>query len=135
MNPLVDHRTIFDAWRNGPAAVIRLFEDAFGKFAVWEPPTAHHLQLAIDHLHEERARLLARIKRLEEELRAARHHNFVLSRKVGELEARLAKNSTNSSLPPSTGPLPARTLCRTGNSTQSCCTNPTPPRHLLTILR
>ncbi len=31
MNPLVDHRTIFDTWRNGPAAVIRLFEDANGQ--------------------------------------------------------------------------------------------------------
>ena len=104
MNPLVDHRTIYDTCLKGPAAVIRLFEDAFGKFAVWEPPTPHQLQDTIDYLHEEQARLRARIARLEEELRAERHQNFVLSRKVGELEARLAKNSTNSSLPPSTDP-------------------------------
>ena len=84
MNPLVDHRTIYDTCLKGPAAVIRLFEDAFGKFAVWEPPTPHQLQDTIDYLHEEQARLRARIARLEEELRAERHQNFVLSRKVGE---------------------------------------------------
>ncbi len=75
MNPLVDHRTIYDTWRKGPAAVIRLFEDAFGKFAVWRPPTPHKLQHTIDHLHEERTRLLARINRLEAELGKEHHQN------------------------------------------------------------
>ncbi|MDQ3651577.1 MAG: IS66 family transposase [Acidobacteriota bacterium] len=78
------------------------------KFAVWEPPTPDQLQLAIDHLHEEIDRLRSRIARLEEEVRAERHQNFVLSGKVRELEARLAKNSTNSSLPPSTDPPAAK---------------------------
>ncbi len=78
------------------------------KFAVWEPPTPDQLQLAIDHLHEEVDRLRSRIARLEEEVRAERHQNFVLSGKVRELEARLAKNSTNSSLPPSTDPPAAK---------------------------
>ncbi len=102
MNPLVDHRTIYEAWRMGPAAVINLFEQAFGQYAVWEPPTTHQLQYSIERLREVRDHLLSQVARLEKDLAQQRYQNVVLSRKVGELETRLAKNSTNSSLPPST---------------------------------
>lgn len=108
MNPLVDHRTIFNAWRQGPAAVIRLFEDAFGKYAVWEPPTPHQLQYTIDHCEDKIARLNKRVSSLEADLAKERHHSFTLSRKVSELESCLAKNSTNSSRPPSTDPTAVR---------------------------
>ncbi len=36
MNPLVDHRTIYDTYWKGQAAIIRLFEDAFSKLALQE---------------------------------------------------------------------------------------------------
>ncbi len=61
MNHLVDHRTIFDTWREGPAAVIRLFEHAFGKYAVWEPPTPHMLEQTVASLSAHIDRLQARI--------------------------------------------------------------------------
>ena len=104
MNPLVDHRTIFDTWREGPAACIRLCERAFGKYAVWEPPTPHELEQTVECLSAQIARLQERISRLEAELGKERHHSFVAERRVQELEARLAKNSTNSSRPPSSDP-------------------------------
>lgn len=104
MNPLVDHRTIFDTWREGPAAVIRLFEQAFGKYAVWEPPAPHHLEESIADLSAQLDRLQERFCRLEQELDTERHRSFVAERRVQELEARLAKNSTNSSRPPSSDP-------------------------------
>jgi transposase len=104
MNPLVDHRTIFETWRQGPAATIRLFEQAFGHYAVWEPPAPHHLEQSIATLSSQVDHLQARISRLEEELGTERHRSFVAERRVQELEARLAKNSTNSSRPPSSDP-------------------------------
>jgi transposase len=104
MNPLVDHRTIFDTWRQGPAATIRLFEQAFGHYAVWEPPAPHHLEQSVAALASQVDRLQARLSRLEAELGTERHHSFVAQRRVQELEARLAKNSTNSSRPPSSDP-------------------------------
>lgn len=104
MNPLVDHRTIFDAWREGPAACIRLFERTFGKSAVWEPPTPHELEHTVECLSAQTARLQERISRLAAELGKERHHSFVAERRVQELAARLAKNSTNSSRPPSSDP-------------------------------
>ncbi len=99
MNPLVDHRTIFDTWRQGPAAVIGLFEQAFGKYAVWEPPTPHELKQTVAALSAQIKQLQARIARLEAELGNECHRSFVAHRRVQELEARLAKNSTNSSRP------------------------------------
>lgn len=104
MNPLVDHRTIFDTWRQGPAAIIRLFEQAFGKYAVWEPPAPHHLEQSVAALSAQVDRFRERISHLEEELGKERHRSFVAEHRVQELEARLAKNSTNSSRPPSSDP-------------------------------
>lgn len=104
MNPLVDHRTIYDTCLKGPAAVIRLFEQAFGKFAVWEPPTAHQLEESVAALAAQVDRLQERLSRLEAELGTERHRCFVAERRVQELDARLAKNSTNSSRPPSSDP-------------------------------
>lgn len=101
MNPLVDHRTIYDTCLKGPAAVIRLFEEAFGKFAVWEPPTAHQLEESVAALAAQVDRLQDRLSRLAAELGTERHRCFVAERRVQELEARLKKNSTNSSRPPS----------------------------------
>ncbi len=49
-------------------------------------------------------RLTHRLSRLEEELGTERHRCFVAERSVQELEARLLKNSANSSRPPSTDP-------------------------------
>jgi len=104
MNPLVDHRTIYDTYLKGPAAVIRLFEQAFGKYAVWEPPPSHQLEQSVATLSAEVERLQVRLSRLETELGKESHRSFVAERKVQELEARLAKNSTNSSRPPSSDP-------------------------------
>src|SRR5256885_16994419 len=88
MNPLVDNRTIFDPWRQRPAAVIRLFEQAFGKYAAWEPPQLHHLEQIVAALSAQVDRLQARLAQLEAELSQERHHCFVAERRVQELEAR-----------------------------------------------
>lgn len=104
MNPLVDHRTIYHTCLKGPAAVIRLFEEAFGKYAVWEPPTPHQLEQSVAALSAQVEHLQARLSRLKDELSTERHRSFVAARRVQELEARLAKNSTNSSRPPSSDP-------------------------------
>ncbi|MGI9105474.1 MAG: IS66 family transposase, partial [Pyrinomonadaceae bacterium] len=112
MNPLVDHRTIYDICLKGPAAVIRLFEETFGKSAVWQPPLPHQLEQSVAALSAQVDRLQERISRLEEELDKERHRCFVAERRVQELEARLAKNSTNSSRPPSSDPPSAKKRTR-----------------------
>jgi transposase len=92
---------IYQTYLHGAAAVIRLFEETFGTVALYGPPEPDLQQRTIDAQGEEIDRLRAQIVRLQQELAKQHHLNFQLSRRNSELEARLVKDSHNSSRPPS----------------------------------
>jgi transposase len=95
---------IYQTYLRGPAAVIRLFEQALGTQAIYGPPNPDMQQRAIEDLSEEIDRLKHQIARLQEELREARSDTHRLRRRNMELEALISKDSHNSSRPPSTDP-------------------------------
>jgi transposase len=95
---------IYQAWRQGPSALFRLFEEAFGRQALYGPPDPDMQQRTIDELSEQIGRLQARNKRLQAEVGELQGHNLRLQRRNAELEALIAKDSRNSSRPPSSDP-------------------------------
>jgi transposase len=95
---------IYQAYLRGPAALLRLFEAAFGQHALYGPPEPDQQQRTIDDLHAQLTRLEARVERLQSEVGALHYRNFQLQRRNAELEAQLSKDSHNSSRPPSTDP-------------------------------
>jgi transposase len=95
---------IYQAYLQGPGALLRLFEEAFGRHALYGPPDPDQQQRTIDALSEQVGQLKAQIGRLQAEVSDLRGHNFQLQRRNAELEALLAKDSHNSSRPPSTDP-------------------------------
>ncbi|MBA3243094.1 MAG: IS66 family transposase [Acidobacteria bacterium] len=95
---------IYQTYLRGPAAVIRLFEQALGTQAIYGPPEPDMQQRTIDALSEEIGRLKHQITRLKEELRETRSDNHRLQRRNAELEALVTKDSHNSSRPPATDP-------------------------------
>ena len=99
---------IYQAWLQGPSALFRLFEDSFGRQALYGPPDPDMQQREIDDLSEQIGRLQARVERLGAEVGELQGHNLRLQRRNAELEALLAKDSHNSSRPPSTDPLWAK---------------------------
>lgn len=95
---------IFDTWRKGPAAVIRLFERVFGTFVLYGPPTPDQQQRTIDDLSQHIARLKGQVEKLKAENSTLVSDNVRLLRRNHELEARITKDSHNSSRPPSSDP-------------------------------
>jgi transposase len=95
---------IYQAWLQGPSDLFRLFEDTFGRQALYGPPDPDMQQREIDDLSEQIGRLLARNERLQAEVGELQGHNLRLQRRNAELEAIVAKDSHNSSRPPSTDP-------------------------------
>ena len=95
---------IYQTYLRGPAAVIRLFEQALGTQAIYGPPDPDMQQRTIESLSEDIGRLKHQIARLQEELRETRSDNHRLRRRNAELEAVITKDSHNSSRPPSTDP-------------------------------
>jgi len=95
---------IYQAWLQGPSALFRLFEDSFGRQALYGPPDPDMQQREIDDLSEQVGRLQARNERLQAEVGDLQGHNLRLQRRNAELEALVAKDSHNSSRPPSTDP-------------------------------
>jgi transposase len=95
---------IYQTYLRGPAAVIRLFEQALGTQAIYGTPDPDMQQRAIESLSEEIGRLQGQLARLREELRETRSDNHRLRRRNAELEAHATKDSHNSSRPPSTDP-------------------------------
>jgi transposase len=95
---------IYQAWLQGPHALFRLFEEAFGKQALYGPPDPDLQQREIDDLSEQIGRLQARNERLQAEVGELQGHNLRLQRRNAELEALVARDSHNSSRPPSTDP-------------------------------
>src|SRR5215210_6182988 len=95
---------IYQAYLQGPNALLRLFEDAFGRHALYGPPDPDQQQRTIDALSEQVGQLKGQVKRLQAEVSDLRGHNFQLQRRNAELEALVVKDSHNSSRPPSTDP-------------------------------
>jgi transposase len=95
---------IYQAYLRGPHDLFRLFEEAFGKVALYGPPDPDQQQRTIDALSEDITRLKAQNERLQVEVSDLRGHNFQLQRRNAELEALVAKDSHNSSRPPSSDP-------------------------------
>jgi transposase len=95
---------IYQAWLQGPSALFRLFEDSFGRQALYGPPDPDLQQREIDSLSEQIGRLQARNERLQAEIGELQGHHLRLQRRNAELEALIAKDSQNSSRPPSTDP-------------------------------
>ncbi len=95
---------IYETYQRGPAAVLRLFEEALGTRAIYGPPPPDMQQRTIDSLSEEIGRLKRQVSRLKAALGEARGEVDWLRRRNAELEKLVAKDSHNSSRPPSTDP-------------------------------
>lgn len=95
---------IYQAYLHGPSALLRLFEETFGRHVLYGPPEPDQQQRTIDALSEQVRQLKAQVGRLQAEVSDLRGHNFQLQRRNAELEALVAKDSHNSSRPPSTDP-------------------------------
>jgi transposase len=92
---------IYNTYRRGPAAIIRLFEQTFGMAALCGPPTPNHQQQVIDSLGAQLDSLQAQLGRERAASSALRGENYRLRRRLCELEALISKDSHNSSRPPS----------------------------------
>jgi transposase len=95
---------IYETYQRGPAAVLRLFEEALGTRAIYGPPDPDMQQRTIDTLSDEIGRLKRQISRLKAALGEARGEADRLRRRNVELEKLVTKDSHNSSRPPSTDP-------------------------------
>jgi transposase len=95
---------IYETYQRGPAAVLRLFEEALGTQAIYGPPDPDSQQRTIDSLSDEIGRLKLQVSRLKAALGEARGEVDWLRRRNTELEKLFAKDSHNSSRPPSTDP-------------------------------
>lgn len=92
---------IYQTYLKGPAALIRLFEQALGTAAIYGQPPPDLQQRTIESQAEEIDRLKRQIARMQAEMSELRHHNFQLLRRNSELEALISRDSHNSSRPPS----------------------------------
>jgi transposase len=92
---------IYQTYLKGPQALIRLFEQALSTQSIYGQPTANMQQRTIEAQAAKIDQLQSQITRLQQELAHQQHLNFQLSRRNSELEARLVKDSHNSSRPPS----------------------------------
>jgi transposase len=95
---------IYETYQRGPAAVLRLFEEALGTRAIYGPPDPVTQQRTIDALSEDIGRLKRQISRLKAALGEARGEVVWLRRRNTELEKLVTKDSHNSSRPPSSDP-------------------------------
>jgi transposase len=93
---------IYETYQRGPAAVIRLFEEALGTRAIYGLPPPDMQQRTIDSLSDEIGRLKRQVSRLKAALGEARGEVDWLRRRNTELEKLVTKDSHNSSRPPST---------------------------------
>ena len=95
---------IYQAHLQGPRALFRLFEDAFGRLALYGEPEPDQQRREIEALSADITRLKAQVERLKAEVSELRGRNFQLGRRNAELEALAVKDSHNSSRPPSSDP-------------------------------
>lgn len=97
-------RQIYQAYLSGPSALFRLFENAFGRLALYGDPDPDQQQREINDLSEHIGQLKAQIEKLQAQVSHLHYRNFQLQRRNAELEALLVKDSHNSSRPPSSDP-------------------------------
>lgn len=97
-------RQIYEAWLQGPHTLFRLFEEAFGRQALYGPLDRDEQERTIEALSVHIGRLKAQVARLQAEVGDLMGRNFQLRRRNAELEALIVKDSHNSSRPPSTDP-------------------------------
>lgn len=95
---------IYQAYLQGPGALFRLFEEAFGRHALYGPPDPDQQQRTIDALSEQVEQLKAQVSRLQAEVSELGGRDFRLLRRNAEIEAVIVKDSHNSSRPPSSDP-------------------------------
>jgi transposase len=95
---------IYETYQRGPAAVLRLFEEALGTRAIYGPPDPDMQQRTIDALSGEIGRLKRQVSRLRAALGEARGEVDWLRRRNTELEQFVTRDSHNSSRPPSMDP-------------------------------
>ncbi|HEV7374881.1 MAG TPA: IS66 family transposase [Pyrinomonadaceae bacterium] len=95
---------IYQAYLLGPHALFRLFEEAFGRQALYGTPEPDQQQREINNLSEHIARLKEQIEKLQAEVRQLHYRTFQLGCRNAELEGLSTKDSHNSSRPPSTDP-------------------------------
>lgn len=95
---------IYRAYCQGPGALLRLFEDAFGRHALYGTPDPDQQQRTIDALSEQVGQLKTQNERLRAEASDLRGHNFQLQRRNAELESLVTRDSHNLSRSPSTDP-------------------------------
>jgi transposase/uncharacterized coiled-coil protein SlyX len=95
---------VYQAWLQDPHALFQLFEETFGRQALYGSPDPDEQERTINELSEQIGRLQARNERLQAEVSDLQGHNLRLQRRNEELEAIVAKDSHNSSRPPSTDP-------------------------------
>lgn len=95
---------IYQAYLRGPSALFRLFETAFSRQALYGDPEPNRQQQEIEDLSAHISRLKAQVGKLQAQISEMHHRNFQLGRRNAELEALVAKDSHNSSRPPSTDP-------------------------------
>ena len=95
---------IYQTYLRGPAAVIRLFEQALGTQAIYGRPDPDQQQRTIESLGRELELLKAQAARLTRELSTTQGENHRLRRRLTELEGLITKDSHNSSRPPSIDP-------------------------------
>ena len=88
---------IFETWRKGPAAVIRLFERIFGTLALYGAPPLDQQQRMINDLSQHIAQLQGQVEKLKVERSTLASENVRLLRRNHELEAHIIKDSHNSS--------------------------------------
>lgn len=76
---------IYQAYLSGPHALFRLFEQTFGRYALYGAPDPAQQQQQIDDLSAHIARLSAQVKKLRVEVSQLRGRNFQLGRRNAEL--------------------------------------------------
>src|ERR1051325_1094952 len=92
---------IYETSQRGPAAILRLFEEALCTLAIYGPLPPDMQQRTIDALSEDIGRLRRQVSRLKAALGEARGEVDWLRRRNTELEKLVKKDSHNSSRPPS----------------------------------
>src|SRR5438270_14099783 len=93
---------IYQAYLRGPSALVRLFEDAFGRQALYGPPDLDMQQREIGAVSEHIGRLRAQTERLRAEGSVFHDRNVQRQRRNAELEALGTEDAYNAGRPPST---------------------------------
>lgn len=95
---------LYSLYREGPDSIIRHVESLYDYISASEPPVVVSLRRSVPSQPEVIKKLQARVKRLRRQLVHQQWLNHQLWRRLSELGPAVAKDSHNSSLPPSSDP-------------------------------